>query len=52
MSEKFNMLKERWDRGYISDATLRGWVAINERKAGAGITKEEYEQITGREYEE
>ena len=50
MSAKFAMLKERWSMGYITDATLRGWVAVNDRSHGAGITAEEYEAITGKPY--
>lgn len=50
MNAKYAMLKERWSMGYITDATLRGWVAVNDRSPGAGITAEEYEAITGKPY--
>ena len=51
MSPKFELLKSRWDMGWITKETLRGWVAINEKRPGAGITPEEYEIITGEAYE-
>ncbi len=51
MSPKFELLKSRWAMGWISKETLRGWVAINEKRPGAGITPEEYETITGEVYE-
>lgn len=50
MSTKYNMLEQRWRMGYITDETLRGWVAVNDRSPGAGITEEEYKSITGRPY--
>ncbi|RHV66761.1 XkdX family protein [Roseburia sp. OM02-15] len=45
------MLKERWDKDYITKDTLKGWVVLNEKRAGKGITAEEYKEITGEEYE-
>lgn len=50
MSANYEKLADKWARGYITKATLRGWVALNEKKPGAGITAEEYEQITGEAY--
>lgn len=50
-SKKFDMLKERWEKDYITKDTLKGWVALNEKRAGKGITAEEYKEITGEEYE-
>ena len=50
MSARYSQLKEKWDRGYITEETLRGWVELNDKKPGAGITAEEFEQITGRKY--
>lgn len=50
MSSRYTMLKERWSKGYITDETLRGWVAVNERSPDAGITAEEYEAITGKPF--
>lgn len=50
MSTKFAMLKNRWELGWITEETLRGWVEINERKPGKGITVEEFEEITGHAY--
>ena len=52
MSKKYEELLSKWQMGYITDETLRGWVELNERKPGKGITPEEYEQITGIPYEE
>ena len=52
MSSKYKMLKNRWDLGWITEDTLRGWVEINEKKPGKGITAEEFEQITGLKYED
>lgn len=47
MSSKYQELKEKWDFGYIRIDILRGWVVVNEKKPGYGITEEEFEQITG-----
>ncbi len=52
MSPKYESLKLKWERGYITRETLRGWVSINERKPGAGITAEEYTAITGESLED
>lgn len=46
----YEKLKAKWEKGYITKATLRGWVALNEKKPGKGITAEEYAEITGEEY--
>lgn len=50
-SKKFDSLKEKWEKEYITKGTLMGWVALNEKKSGKGITPEEYEEITGEKYE-
>lgn len=50
-SKKFDMLKERWEKDYITKHTLKGWVVLNEKRAGKGITAEEYKEITGEDYE-
>ena len=52
VSAKYETLAAKWAKGYITKATLRGWVVLNSKKPGAGITAEEYEQITGEEYAE
>ena len=49
-SAKYDTLAAKWAKGYITKATLRGWVALNDQKPGSGITAEEYEQITGEAY--
>lgn len=51
MSNQYNTLLFKWNFGYITAETLRGWVALNEQKPGKGITPEEYEQITGEAYQ-
>lgn len=50
-SKMYDILKEKWDKDYITKDTLKGWVALNERKASKGITAAEYEEITGEKYE-
>lgn len=52
MSDKFEMLKSKWEKGYITKSTLAGWVTLNEKKPGKGITPEEYQAITGETYDE
>lgn len=47
----FEELKEKWDKGYISIETLKGWVRLYEKK-GKGITREQFEEITGLPYED
>lgn len=49
-SAKFDALKEKYQMGYITRETLAGWVAINDKRPGRGITAEEYEMITGEAY--
>lgn len=51
-SKKFEQLKEKWDKGYITIETLAGYVELNDKKAGKGITREEFEEITGIPYED
>lgn len=50
-SKKFDSLKKKCEMDYITKDTLKGWVALNEKRAGKGITAEEYKEITGEEYE-
>ncbi len=50
-SKKYETLKAKYEAEYITKETLAGWVALNEKKAGKGITAEEYEEITGEAYE-
>ena len=47
----FVELKKKYDKGYITKATLKGWVRIERKVKGRGITEEQYEQITGEKYE-
>lgn len=48
----YERLKTKWDMGYITKETLRGWVAVEAKRPGKGITQEQYEEITGEAYEE
>lgn len=50
MSAKYEALAAKWANGYITKETLKGWVMLNEKRPGAGITPEEYEEITGEAY--
>lgn len=49
-SKKFEELKRKYEAQYITKETLAGWVALNSRAPGRGITPEEYEEITGEAY--
>lgn len=49
-SAKYDFLKDSWDNGYITEETLRGWVELNDKKPGKGITAAEFTEITGIEY--
>ena len=31
-SKKFNSLKKKWEMDYITKDTLKGWVALNEKR--------------------
>ena len=50
-SAKFDSLNTKYKMGYITKETLAGWVTINNKRHGKGITAEEYEEITGEAYE-
>ena len=49
-SKRFKRLKQKYEAEYITKETLAGWVALNEKKGGRGITAAEYAEITGEEY--
>jgi hypothetical protein len=49
-SAKFEELLERYQKNYVTKTTLKKWVQINDKKSGAGITPEEYKEITGEVY--
>lgn len=51
MKNAFDVLKEKYSKNYVTKDTLRGWVALNDRAPGRGITAAEYEQITGEPYD-
>ena len=48
----FEKLKATWDMGYVTKETLRGWVAVEAKRPGKGITPEQYQEITGEAYGE
>lgn len=45
-------LKAKYLKGYVTIDTLKKWVVINDKRPGKGITREEFEDITGTPYEE
>ncbi len=47
---RYEVLKEKYDKGWITNDTLKGWVRIEIRVKGRGITKAEYKKITGETY--
>lgn len=47
----FEKLKSRYEKGWITKETLRGYVLIEMKRPGKGITPEQYEEITGEPYE-
>ena len=49
-SPRFEELYNKWQKNYITIDTLRGWVRINQKKPGRGITEEEFKEITGVDY--
>ncbi len=48
----FEYLKEQWAMNYVTEATLKKYVKLEKKKPGAGITEEQYQEITGTPYEE
>lgn len=50
-SPRFESLKEKYAKNFVTVETLRGWVELNECRAGKGITAEEFEEITGQAYQ-
>jgi hypothetical protein len=50
-SAKFEELNEKYQKNYVTKATLKKWVQINDKKPGSGITRDEYAEITGEQYE-
>lgn len=50
-SDMYEQLKGKHEMNYITNATLKKWVEINEKKPGKGITQDEYGEITGEQYE-
>lgn len=50
MSDKFIELQDKYNKQHITIATLKGWVVLNTKRPGKGITTDEYQLITGEEY--
>lgn len=48
----FEELKAKWNKGYVSIDTMRGWVRLNKRNSLKGITESQYKEITGEDYED
>lgn len=46
----FEKLKNLWENKYITIETLQKWVEVNKLNPNAGLTKEEFKEITGEEY--
>ena len=46
-STRFELLKSRWELGWITRETLLGWVELEKACPGAGITRQEYDEICG-----
>lgn len=52
-SAKYEYCKEQYEKGYMTDSTLKKWVLVHQKSNGTnGITTEEYKEITGEPYEE
>ena len=43
-------LRERWDMGWITEKTLRGWVSLHRLDPDLGLTEDDFEEITGRPF--
>lgn len=48
----YERLKEKYNKGYITKDTLKGWVKVEQKLKGRGITAAQYEEITGEPYTE
>lgn len=48
----YEALKRKYEMGYITKDTLKGWVKIEKKLAGRGITEKQYEEITKERYTE
>lgn len=48
----YETLKSKYEMGYITKDTLKGWVKIEKKLAGRGITEKQYEEITKEKYTE
>lgn len=48
----YEKMKSRYEMGFVTEETLKGWVKIEEKRPGRGLTREQFKEITGKEYEE
>ena len=48
----YEALKRKYEMGYITKDTLKGWVKIEKKLAGRGITEKQYEEIINGIYSE
>lgn len=48
----YEKLKEKYEKGYITKETLKGWVKLEQKLKGRGITEAQYQEITGEAYTE
>ena len=48
----YEALKRKYEMGYITKDTLKGWVKIEKKLAWRGITEQQYEEITKEKYTE
>ena len=48
----YKVLKRKYEMGYITKDTLKGWVKSEKKLAGRGITEQQYEEITKEKYTE
>lgn len=46
----FEKLKEQYEAGFTTKEALKTYVKIEQLRPGRGITKKEYEKITGEKY--
>ena len=48
----YEALKRKYEMGYSTKDTLKGWVKTENKLAGRGITEKQYEEITKEKYTE
>ena len=48
----FEKMKKYYAANFATKETLAGWVRINKKRPGRGLTPEQYKEITGEDYQE